>query len=128
MRTYSEARALVGTGAHAVSSAGGWRRYIHFESRPSRILDDQPDSIVAARMFSTDIVTWHPDGRIVLDTGGWSTPSTFDGMAAALGIQRAFIGTRKHVPHFVNTPFDNPGHMTLTIHPEEDESGETELS
>lgn len=30
----------------------------------------------AARMYSTDCVTWYADGRVVINAGGWSTQST----------------------------------------------------
>jgi hypothetical protein len=127
-RAYDEARALVGSSEHA-GYAGGRSRYVTFEERPR--FDGSLD--IAARMFATDIVTWHPDGQIVLDTGGYSTPSTFDGMVTALGIPRSAIGTRQYVPHYCSIPFDLTrglyrDHYTLTINPEGDESGGTELS
>lgn len=108
-RTYDEARALVGT-TEVASYSGGWRRYVHYE--------DGFNDVVVARLFATNIVTWHPDGRIVLDNGGHSTLTTYDAMAVALSVGRAFIGTRAYVPHYLATPFDAPDHRRLTIHPD----------
>lgn len=31
---------------------------------------------IAVRLHATDIVTYYPDGRIVLNTGGWKTVTT----------------------------------------------------
>ena len=44
-----------------------------------------------------------PDGRILIDTGGYNTLSTFDGISAALDIPRAVIGTRNKIPHFLGS-------------------------
>lgn len=32
--------------------------------------------VLSLRLHSTDIITWYPDGRTVLFTGGWFTPTT----------------------------------------------------
>lgn len=37
---------------------------------------------VAVRYHATDIVTYHADGRITLDTGGWDTMTTISRMHA----------------------------------------------
>lgn len=104
MRSYSEAAELAANRVTEIAShAGGRTRRVMF-------LRDGKD--VVARMYRTDIVTWRPDGSVLLDTGGWHTPSTFDGMAAALDVPRSCIGTRSHIPHFNGTPFD--GDVLLT--------------
>jgi hypothetical protein len=38
---------------------------------------------VALRLHQTDIVTWYRDGRTVLNSGGWRTPTTKDRINAA---------------------------------------------
>jgi hypothetical protein len=121
VRTYDEARALVGSKPMIASVTFGRYRYVHYETRDG--------GAIAARLFETDIVTWHPDGRVVLDTNGWNTPTTFDGMATALGIQRVGIGTRRYVPHLFGEPFEanrifnsSTVYYTLTIHPKGVES------
>ena len=111
-RTFTEALTLAGS-SQIGSYSGGRTKRVVFESR---------GDAVAARLFRTDIITWHPDGRIVLDNGGWNTPTTYDGMAVALGISRSAIGTRRYVPHYLSTAFDGPDHRTLTIHPGGDKS------
>lgn len=35
---------------------------------------------IAVRLHATNIVTYHPDGTIVLNTGGWNTVTTRDRM------------------------------------------------
>ena len=35
---------------------------------------------IAVRLHSTDVITFHPDGRVVLNTGGWTTVTTKDRM------------------------------------------------
>lgn len=35
-------------------------------------------SVIHLRLHSTDIITWHVDGRVVLFTGGWNTLTTKD--------------------------------------------------
>jgi hypothetical protein len=36
------------------------------------------DEDIAVRLHSTDVITFHPDGSITLDTGGWETVTTKD--------------------------------------------------
>lgn len=36
------------------------------------------DSTIAVRLHSTDVITFHSDGRVVLDSGGWWTVTTRD--------------------------------------------------
>lgn len=36
------------------------------------------DNSIAIRLHSTDVVTYYPDGRVLLNTAGWNTPTTFD--------------------------------------------------
>jgi hypothetical protein len=35
-----------------------------------------PDGTLTVRYHNTDVVTVYPNGRIVLDAGGWFTPTT----------------------------------------------------
>lgn len=39
---------------------------------------DYATEIIGVRLHATAIVTYHADGRIILDTGGWNTPTTRD--------------------------------------------------
>lgn len=39
---------------------------------------DYADDIIGVRLHATVIVTYHRDGRIILNTGGWNTPTTRD--------------------------------------------------
>ncbi len=61
---------------------------------PSRKVDNNTyaqrrgDGVIAIRLHATDILTFHRDGRIVLDTNGWTTVTTKDRM-------------NKHLPRFV---------------------------
>lgn len=41
-------------------------------------LETRPDGSIAVRLHSTDVVTYHQDGQIVLDSGGWQTVTTKD--------------------------------------------------
>jgi hypothetical protein len=89
-RTYEQARTLADAGVTEISGYNGGRtRRVCFEHRSDH---------VAARLFQTNIVEFHPD-KIIVSTGGWNTQSTFDGIAAALGIDRARVGTVKRVPY-----------------------------
>lgn len=89
MRTYAEAQALVGT-SELVGYAGGRSRYVTFT--------DAGEGRVEARMFDTAVVTFTPDG-VEIRTGGYVTPSTFDGIAGALNLGRIAAGTVKRVPY-----------------------------
>lgn len=92
MRTRTEALALADARVTEIAGyAGGRTRRIVFERGPG--------NSVHARIFATDVVTWMPDGSIIVNTGGYNTPSTFDGIAAALGISRANVGMVKGVPY-----------------------------
>lgn len=36
------------------------------------------DGCIHVRLHQTNVVTYYPDGRIVLNSGGWRTPTTKD--------------------------------------------------
>jgi hypothetical protein len=100
IRTFEQAKALADAGATEIAGyAYGWTRRISFEHRP--------DGGVAARLFRTDVVTFHPD-HFTVDLNGYVTVSTFDGIAAALGIPRGhtFCGTVSKIPHVLGVPVD----------------------
>ncbi len=106
IRTRAQAETLAEAGVTEIAGyAGGRTRRVCFEPREG--------GDIAARIFETDVVTWHPDGSITVATGGYNTPSTFDGIAAALGIDRARVGTVKKVP-YVNGHNLSTGRATLT--------------
>jgi hypothetical protein len=48
-----------------------------------RILKNS-DGSYSCRLYSTDVATFYPDGRIVYSTGGWVTPSTSNFMDACV--------------------------------------------
>jgi len=105
-RTYADAATLAGAGVTEIAGyAGGRTRRIAFHT--------PGDGTVRARMFQTDIVTWHPD-RVTIDTGGYFTVSTFDGIAAALNISRARVGMVKRVP-YVNGARIDPETCRVTL-------------
>jgi hypothetical protein len=60
-----------------------------------------PDSAVpriVVRYHSTDVATFHPNGDVTVDTGGWSTVTTFARLNALLGV-RGSVGTARRVPY-----------------------------
>lgn len=87
MRTYQEARALIGQRLKA-SSTNGRTRWVKFEEIVGG---------VAVSMFHTDIVKFYPT-HVEIYTEGFVTPSTFDGIATALGMSRSVVGTVKREP------------------------------
>lgn len=115
-RTYADAAALARAGVTEIAGySGGRTRRVCFEERPS--IDPAANTLpnIAARAFQTDVVIWHPDGRVTVNLIGpnpeghgspgmsptklWTTPSTFDAIAAALDISRARVGMHKKVPY-----------------------------
>ena len=38
------------------------------------------DTTIAVKLHNTDVITYHEDGRIVFDSGGWKTPTTKERM------------------------------------------------
>jgi len=65
---YAEASAATATGKPIeVCVTGGKRRYVHLAQVGDR---------VNATLFSTVIMSYYPDGRITLDTGGFETLTT----------------------------------------------------
>lgn len=89
MRSYDDARSQVGTAMEA-GNAGGRTRWLRWESNE--------DGAVSAVLFKTPVVTFYPT-RVEVRTGGYVTPTTFDGIATALGIARWKVGTIKRVPY-----------------------------
>lgn len=105
-RTYAEAVVLASAGVTEIASyAGGKSRRVTFHT--------PGDGTVRARLYQTDIVTWRPE-TVTITTGGYYTVSTFDGIAAALGISRARVGMRKGVP-YVNGAMIDPMTHTVTL-------------
>lgn len=107
-RTYADAVTLASAGVTEIAGyAGGKTRRITFHA--------PGDGTIRARMFQTDIVTWRPE-TVTVNTGGYYTPSTFDGIAAALGISRARVGMRKKAPYVNGAEIDRATHtVTLDI-------------
>lgn len=105
-RTYADAVTLASAGVTEVAGfAGGKARRVVFHT--------PGDGTVRARIFQTDVVTWRPE-TVTVNTGGYNTLSTFDGIAAALGISRARVGMRKGVP-YVNGAMIDPTTHTVTL-------------
>ena len=88
MRSYDDARKLIGQKMEA-STTNGRTRWIKFE--------ENTDGSVAVVMFHTEIVTFYPE-HLDVQTEGFVTPSTFDGIATALGVSRICVGTVKREP------------------------------
>lgn len=59
-----------------VSNAGGRARYTTFR------IDGED---VVARLFRTDIVRWHTDGTVTLNSGGYRTATTKEAMCSLIG-------------------------------------------
>jgi hypothetical protein len=93
MRTYEQARSMVGT-AIVASTTNGRTKLVRFE------YDPEDDGRVTAVLMGTPVVTFRPDG-VEVRTGGWVTASTFDAIATALEICRGdtICGTRRRVPY-----------------------------
>lgn len=47
-------------------------------------VEARPGGDIAVRYHRTDIITFRPDGRIVLDTGGWLTTTTKQRLSAII--------------------------------------------
>lgn len=121
MRNHTEATTLANAKVTEIAGyAGGRTRRIAFEHRQG--------GVVAARLFQTDIVTWYADGTIKVNILGpnneggfpgtsptklWATPSTFDGIAAALNIDRARVGMVKKVPYVNGQNLATTGSVTF---------------
>jgi len=63
--TYQEARALLNGRATKKLANNTY----------ARVLDD---GSVAIALHGTDVVTWEPDGKCILRSGGWNTSTTRD--------------------------------------------------
>lgn len=63
--TYEQARCLLGTRDR-------------FKLGNNTTLEARPRGAFAVRLHYTDVVTFHADGRVTLDSGGWQTPTTRD--------------------------------------------------
>jgi hypothetical protein len=48
---------------------------------------------LAVRLHDTDVVTYHADDSVTLDSGGWLTVTTKDRMNYALGMRPVHIGS-----------------------------------
>lgn len=68
MNTYQEAKTLIDLRA----SQGRDRAKLH----KNIYLEPRPDGKIAVKYHDTDIVVYHPNGKIELHTGGWRTAST----------------------------------------------------
>lgn len=56
------------------------------------------DRAFAVRLHNTRVVTFYPDGRIMLDSGGWQTPTTRDRMNRC-GVRVSMAGGVASVRH-----------------------------
>jgi len=77
-RTYTEARDAFERADKRRGRARGkvaHNTYLERFLRPGDL-----EAVYAVRLHRTRIVQFHPDGSIVLDTGGWQTPTTRDRM------------------------------------------------
>lgn len=67
MRTYTEAAAFLAAGRNLWYRATGER---------GTAVERLNDHTIALRYHGTNVVTWHSDGAITLNTGGWYTVTT----------------------------------------------------
>lgn len=70
--------------------------------------EDQMLELYACRLYSTNVITYYPDGKIVLDFGGWMTKSTIEFMSLC----GAYVHTRSGVAWYKDGvgkyhPFDS---------------------
>lgn len=68
MNSYQAAKALIDRRASQGHSRAKLHKNVYLEPRS--------DGKIAVKYHDTDIVIYHPDGKIELDNGGWQTPST----------------------------------------------------
>lgn len=83
--TYANARAVLALAAreHKVTNAGvriAFSTYLTHQWRDKGHADFKHGEYVI-RLFDTDIVTFHRDGTVTLNTGGWNTIVTRDAMS-----------------------------------------------
>ncbi len=98
MRNYNQARGLATERA---------RLPIRSRGKNAIIFHDYFDGSVAARMYDTDVVTWDPDGEIVITHGGWVTMTTCDAIRTALGENDVTgFGHGKTIPKVLGQEFD----------------------
>lgn len=97
MKTYADVVEKVGTKEHA-SFAGGWSRFVSWDS--------PYDGVVTASIYGNVVAKFFSSGRVLVTTHGYNTPSTFDAIATALGIGRGgrICGTEKKVPYLLGSP------------------------
>jgi hypothetical protein len=70
--------------------------------------EDQLTELYACRLYSTDVITYYPDGKIVLNFGGWMTRATLD----FISLCGAYVHTRRGVVWYKDRhgkyhPFDS---------------------
>jgi hypothetical protein len=66
VRTYQEAETYLGKKNS---------RKLNYGKRQQAV-ERRPDGVLAVRMYETDVVTYFPDGRVQLSSGGWKTVTT----------------------------------------------------
>lgn len=79
--------------------------------------------LAVVRLHDTDIVTLYRNGRIVLDNGGWYTPTTATHMTGAIkGLTGRYISVYNNTRKKGKPTFEAAGqksvHGRLTINPE----------
>ena len=84
-------------------------------------LERHDDGDIAVVLHGTDVVTFKPNGDIILDTGGWQTPTTKDRMnryqnrVSVAGLTPDTWAVYSHKPNYW-APVATFEHHTLTIH------------
>jgi hypothetical protein len=68
MNSYQEAKALLDRRANQGHPRAKLHKNVYLEPRS--------DGKIAVKYHDTDIIVYHPDGKIELDNGGWQTSST----------------------------------------------------
>ena len=67
----------------------GDRKKVHITIREERAAENAKHNLgpdIVVRLYNSDIVTYKPDGEILVTNGGWLTASTHDLLTAVLGV------------------------------------------
>lgn len=92
MRNYLDALALARDGAPSVTFTRAGR------GTNGRVSFDLDGNTVAASIHGNTVASFAPDA-VALFTCGWSTPTTFDAIAAALDVHRQDVRSIDRVPY-----------------------------
>jgi hypothetical protein len=91
----------------------GNRKKKHFQ------IIKRDDDTYACRLYRTDCVVYHRDGRIEVNTGGWDTPSTASFIGYCLPYSYgAWVSKGKTFVSGKGGRYIVPSNRSMTIHPD----------